>query len=341
MLKRSLLLALSLMVALSLLAACAPKEGAAGKATPVKSEKIVMKASSAWKRDHMMTGWLLGLIDTINKGSGGRIEIQFLGGPEVVAAADLMTALGKGNVDLTMSAANYYSGIVPENAIIGLPVTAWDFGVLLKKARAVTPDLDKIWQERLGVKYLGIGIYGPWYICTSKKAVRTVEDVKGLKVQSIGSYADPVIAAFGAAPVRTASAERYDAVQRGVVDGALQVPWCIRDWGESDIYKYITMWSILNGGCDYYMRLETWKKLSPDLQQLIEKSTAELQERAISEYTRVDGGAEQFLKQQGVELIYLSSDEAKRWQKVMSDVVTPWFMEKTKGAGGALIEKIK
>src|SRR5690606_5546733 len=74
---------------------------------------------------------------------------------------------------------------------------------------------------RAGVHPLFVSILAPYVIMTSKKEVHTLEDLAGLKIRASGAAHTRVVSALGGAPVPLPSAEVYDALLRGTVDGAL------------------------------------------------------------------------------------------------------------------------
>jgi TRAP-type mannitol/chloroaromatic compound transport system substrate-binding protein len=54
----------------------------------------------------------------------------------------------------------------------------------------------------------------------STKPLRTVEDFKGLKMRTIGAFADVLTQYFGASPVVMPGSEVYTALERGAIDAA-------------------------------------------------------------------------------------------------------------------------
>src|SRR4030042_430164 len=82
--------------------------------------KIVIKAVNAWPVNHVNTQYYKEFIKRVNEKSKGEIEIQLLGGPEVVSVFDQLKAASSGVVDMIHSVPAYYAGIVPEGNITDL-----------------------------------------------------------------------------------------------------------------------------------------------------------------------------------------------------------------------------
>ena len=70
--------------------------------------------------------------------------------------------------------------------------------------------------------FLGYAQSGMAFYIMTKKPVLKLEDIRGLKLRSIGGLSDVFFGELGVSVVKVASAEVYEALQRGVVDGALR-----------------------------------------------------------------------------------------------------------------------
>ena len=85
---------------------------------------------------------------------------------------------------------------------------------------------------------------GPQIISTVKKPVKTLEDLKGLKIRATGRPAD-ILKAVGGTPVGVEMADMYDGLQRGVVDGVLSSMEVQKGWKverSSSMQRFHTRW---------------------------------------------------------------------------------------------------
>jgi TRAP-type C4-dicarboxylate transport system substrate-binding protein len=69
------------------------------------------------------------------------------------------------------------------------------------------------------LKVIGLSNIGFWYIATTKKPFRVPADLKGLKIVGCGSMHVKYIDACGGTGMYIEIPERYEAIQRGIVDG--------------------------------------------------------------------------------------------------------------------------
>lgn len=149
-----------------------------------------------------------------------KFQIRVFAGGEIVPALQVLDAVQNGTVECGHTAPYYYIGKDPAFAFgTNLP-----FGLNARHQNA--------WwyqgggREAMAELFKDYGIVefnsgntgaqmGGWY----RKEIRTVEDMKGLKMR-IGGLAGQVIAKLGAVPTQIAGGEIYQALERGTIDAA-------------------------------------------------------------------------------------------------------------------------
>ncbi len=108
------------------------------------------------------------------------------------------------------------------------------------------------------------------YNLTSKEPIVTFEDFDGIKIASIGSYHPKILQGAGATSIAMPVADRYQALQTGVIEAEF-LPW-----DNSHAYKYhdfnknitwVNMGAAMPVGLG--VNKDTWDSLPDDLQQLI------------------------------------------------------------------------
>src|SRR5207248_4398775 len=76
-------------------------------------------------------------------------------------------------------------------------------------------------KEHAGVKVLWLFHTAPFQVHTTRKLVKTLEDLAGMKLRSGGGQVAAVVKQLGAIPVTMAAPESYNALERGIVDGTV------------------------------------------------------------------------------------------------------------------------
>lgn len=102
--------------------------------------------------------------------------------------------------------------------------------------------IKKLMAEK-GVQWLGFGESGMRQITNSKKPIKSVEDMKGLKIRVPGMkmYLD-TFTAMGANPISMNWSETFTALQQGAVDGQENPTDIIMTSAVDEVQKYITLW---------------------------------------------------------------------------------------------------
>ncbi len=161
--------------------------------------------------------------DKIAKESGGKLRCQIypsmqLGG----TPAQLLDQLRDGVADIVWTVPTYQAGRFTKSEVFELPF-------LIKSAEKGSPALWEYIQknsldEFKGAKLLFVHLHEGAQLHFGKKSVKTVEDVKGLKIRASTRIGTKAVAALGAIPVQMPAPAVPESISKGVVDGA-SIPW--------------------------------------------------------------------------------------------------------------------
>lgn len=159
----------------------------------------------------------------VEKQTNGEVAFKFLWGGVLGGGKETVDNLKNGVFDLAMVTPTYVPKQLPLWTAYEVPfVTSsmWAFGMTMWDMKDVPALKNEI--ERWKVKVL-IPIMPSSFELMSRKPLRNLADMKGLKVRAYGMFAD-VLNQFGAHCVSIASNELYENMQRGVVDAGI-LPW--------------------------------------------------------------------------------------------------------------------
>jgi TRAP-type C4-dicarboxylate transport system substrate-binding protein len=160
--------------------------------------------------------------DKVEKDSGGELKCQIypamqLGG----TPPQLVDQVRDGVADLVWTIPTYSAGRYTKTEVFELPFMA----VNAKQGSAA------LWEytqknsldEFRGVKPIFMHTT-EGYVLHSNKPVKSMDDLKGMKVRTATRISAKMIAALGATPVQMPLPQVPDAISKGVIQGAL-VPW--------------------------------------------------------------------------------------------------------------------
>jgi TRAP-type C4-dicarboxylate transport system substrate-binding protein len=158
--------------------------------------------------------------DNIAKDSNNRLNCQIypsmqLGG----TPPQLFDQARDGVADVVWTLPGYTAGRFPKMEVFELPFmmtnaeatsrAVWDY----YEAHAL--------DEFKDVKVLAMHVHGPGNIFTSKKQIKTMDDIKGLKLRAPTRLTTKLLAKLGATPVGMPVPAVPDALSKGVIDGAV------------------------------------------------------------------------------------------------------------------------
>jgi TRAP-type C4-dicarboxylate transport system substrate-binding protein len=176
------------------------------------------------------TGWgsvnaTLPWIKKVEEATNGRVKIQPYFSQTLAKGKDSWNAAKTGIADMAWCAQGYWPGMTEMAAVItlaGLPIHSAEKG-----SEVLWKLYEKFPEVRAGYKdihVLNLFTTSPYYLISSKKQIKTVADLKGMKIRTFGSQQAKLMKALGAIPTSIPMPETYIALQKGVVDG-MASPW--------------------------------------------------------------------------------------------------------------------
>jgi TRAP-type C4-dicarboxylate transport system substrate-binding protein len=230
-----------------------------------------------------------------------------------------------GAADIGIAAFGYTRGRHPLLQVFELP------GIYFGSAAAssmLARDVVKKFKpaELSDVKVIYLYGVGPGHLY-STKLVRTLEDLKGLRVRSVG-FTTKAFRALDAVPVSMTQSGVYDALSKGIVDGTVAPPEVLKGYRQAEVTKYIIVTPPLMMGLHFcVMNLEKWNSLPSDVQKVFDDVNDKFVLKAgkIWDYHQIEGM--DYGIQHGMEVIEIPPDEAKRWTARLKPVQDEYVAE--------------
>lgn len=174
--------------------------------------------------------------------SKGTLKVKIFPDGQLGSEREVLELLQIGSVAATKVSAATLSNFVPEYHILGIPYLFRDkehqFDVLEGDiGKSILEKGSKFWLR--GLCYYDAGSRSFY---TSKKAIRTPEDLKGLKIRVMNNQmAINMVNSMGGSATPLSYGELYTAIQQGVVDGAENNPPSFVSSNHYEISKYYTL----------------------------------------------------------------------------------------------------
>jgi len=251
---------------------CAPKATTEGTAGPAAGEVITWKVQDSYDAANPAHVYAALACDRITEASGGRLVWTSFTGGAIVPATKEMDAVDTGTVDATYTCTMYN-------------LDKWvESGLFSAHPGPMTAEAAPVWFEYYGIDLInrmaadydvlalkGINPQPPEIFAHSKKDIKTLDDIKGLRMRTSGDGGE-VMTKLGASVVFMPGGELYEAMQRGVID-AFEYSNASVDWQMSfqEIAEYL-IFSSVRAPCDplvWYVNKTAWNELPSDLQAVV------------------------------------------------------------------------
>jgi len=281
-------------------------------------------------------------IAKVQQESGGRIKIDHypamqLGG----APPSLVDQARDGVVDIIWTVLGYTPGRFPKSEAFELPFMVTT-GEATSKAYYDFVQAHAL-DEFKGTKPLALHTHGPGLIHVKGNGVRSLDDMKGLKLRGPTRVITNMLGKLGATAVGMPVPAVPESLSKGVIDGAV-IPWEVTvALKVAELTNAHTGFTGTNGlytaTFAMLMNQESYDKLPADLKKVIDANSGA--ETAALFGQAMDAGDKTGLKiaqDRGNTLITLDAAETERWQKAAQPVVAEWIAEmKGKGIDGAAL----
>lgn len=270
----------------------------------------------------------------VERRSEGRLQITVHPGGTLTKADQCWQGVLDGVSDIGMSCFAYTPGRFPLLEALDLPL-GWPDG--LTATRVATQLAAKYNPAEIqGAKLLYIHAHGPGILAT-KKPVRTLEDLKGMKIRGTGLSAG-IATALGATAVGMPQPETYDALQKGVVEGTFCPIETLKGWKQGEVIEAITDTKAIGYTTAMFvaMNQKSWDALPADLQQIISDVSAEWVDKHGQAWKQADAEGLEFVKSLNREILTLSPEEEARWKAAVEPLVADYLKRTNeKGLPGA------
>ncbi|MBB6218517.1 tripartite ATP-independent transporter DctP family solute receptor [Anaerosolibacter carboniphilus] len=312
--KRRIAILMVAVMMLALLAACSSPAAPQGDTAKETSEPVIIQigyennpgepldlAVNEWKR-------------LLEEKSNGTMKLEVFPSSQLGSKNDIIDQMLAGDSVITLADGAFYADRgVPDFGIVFGPYLfdTWEDAWNLTKSDWYAEQSTKL--EEKGLKLLTSNwMYGDRHTLT-KKPVRTVADLKGMKIRVPNNTIQiKGFEVLGATPTPMALGEVYTSLQQGTIDG-LENPLPVLYNGKfHEVAKYLTLDAHVKNFTTWICGTEFFNSLTPEQQQILMETGNEaglynndLQEKVTQETL------EKF-KAEGVEIIEVNQDEFRK-----------------------------
>ena len=292
-------------------------------AGPVVAADIVLKAGHSQNAGEPMDRALHMMREHVEAATGGKVTIEIFPNMQLGGEVEMIKQVLTGSLDITSPSNAPLTNFVPALKIFDMPFLFRDEAHMIAVLRG--PVLQEIAEivATSGIRLLGVFNVGVRHIM-SNKPVRTMDDLKGLKIRTMQSkYHMAAFNAFGANATPISYAELYSSLQTGVVDGAeaANTNYFEKKFYEVAPYWGQVGWTILTA--PLIMSEKKFASLPSDVQQALLEGGNKAAAWEQDYYASVDKGRLDDVRNAGVSITKLDiAPFQKASEKVYAEFLT-------------------
>jgi len=281
--------------------------------------------------------------DLVKERTQGRINIKLYPGVSLIQGDQTreFSALRQGVIDMAVGSTINWSPQVRELNLFSLPFLMPDYAAVDALAQGEVGKDIFARLERAGVVPLAWGENGYREITNSKRAIRSPEDLKGMKIRVVGSpiFSD-MFTALGANPTQMSWADAQPALASGAVDGQENPLFLFTVLKMHTVgQKFVTTWGYMADPLIFVVNKEIWASWTPADQAIVRQAAIDAgkEEIALARKGLVEAD-KPLLKDiagMGVTVTQLTPAEREAFVKATRPVYTKWKPQ----IGNALVDK--
>ncbi|OGA88000.1 MAG: hypothetical protein A3G27_13660 [Betaproteobacteria bacterium RIFCSPLOWO2_12_FULL_66_14] len=289
---------------------------------------------NAWGSVHAMEPW----VKKVEQATRGRVKIQVYYSQTLSKGPDAYNSVKSGVADICWCFHGYWAEMTPLSDVITLPFLP------LSKAEKGSEVLWKLYEkfpaiqrEYRDVVPLMLWTSDPYFVITTKKQVKTLEDIKGMKLRVPGGPPTATLKALGAIPVLIPMPDNYMSLDKGTIDG-MASPWePLHGFRIYEVVKYYTMLPMFSVYFSMSMNKQKWDSLPKDIQQAI-MSASGLEGSKFwgrNFFDTAEQGVRDLIKKSNKEIVRydMPAKEVERWRKIAGEPLWNEWVKRMEARG--------
>jgi TRAP-type transport system periplasmic protein len=277
--------------------------GLAGAAVAAQAQ-VVLTASTWVPPTHILTITQNEWCADVAKATQNRVRCNLLPKP-VAAPQATFDAVRDGLADLSYSVHGYTPGRYLLTQMVELPFVAGE------SAEASSVAYQRVHERHLakhdehrGLHVIAVFTHGPGHIYNTKREIRSIADMQGLRFRVGGGMVNEVGKAMGVNMTLRPASESYELLSSGVMDGVFFPAESVEAFRLEKLIRHATLvpGGLYNTSFAFVMNPATWRKIPKQDQDIILELSGEHAARRFGRgWDRVDTRGHAFMQANNVQ----------------------------------------
>ena len=298
---------------------------AASVAVPAMAQKTVLFGAGSPTRAHLVQQVFVPWAKKVSAESGGAIKVEVKAGRTLVSPFNVYERVQADVAQIGWGVQSFMKGRFRRSGVVGLPFeanTAEEASVALWRlyAKGITA------VEYKEVRPLAIIVFPPSSLHAKNKAIKSLADVKGMKIAVGDRVGAQVLQRLGAAPISLRLPEMYQGLNRGTVEGVHMVWTAFMPFKLFEVTKHHYDLPLGAGSAMVFMSTKGYGALPAAGRKAVDANSGEGFSHSFGKFwDRVGrGGRGAVAKMPGHSFASMPSAEVAKWRASMQPVVEGW-----------------
>jgi TRAP-type C4-dicarboxylate transport system substrate-binding protein len=283
------------------------------------AEQIVLKAAYYQPDGHKVFELGRESLNQVEKLTEGRVKFVMYPNSTLIPTTEMASGVDEG----TAFCANWYMPYMSKTIpLFNIETESlWTTGSYRAILEAYEDGINDLYTEALyrqglkNTRVAGVSMCLWRVLGTTKKMVRVPSDIRGMKIRSVGAEAD-MFQSMGASPVNITTPQTYEALSRGIAEGATNACQIFLERRWIEYIKHVTNINLSPVLMHIIYNTKQLSKLDPRDRPIIEKAMKNLAADTLNGLFKSDEKAIKRVSEEfGAKIYDLTQGEREQWVK--------------------------
>lgn len=244
-------------------------------------------------------------VTKVGEKTKGDVAIKVVHSGQLGGMKENFESIMAGNLEMAQVNNAFLANLYPATTLFDLPFLFRDNEHMKAVVRGpIGQQVYADFEKKTGIRLFMTGLAdGPRSVWNKRRAVRTPDDMKGIKLRVMqGPLMVDTFRALGAIPTPMPFPEVYMAAKQGVIDGAEQPPFGVVELKANEVAKYYSLTKHFAMPSALGIQVKWLNGLSREHQQAIQEAAAEARAWYDGQYAAEDAAALVEIAKRGMEI---------------------------------------
>jgi len=264
-------------------------------------------------------------VEEVKRKTGGRVEITVFPAASLCKPAQQYECAKSGLADIAWAVTGWTPGRFMLTSVLELPF-------IQKTAAVGNQMLADLWERYLKNDYddvhlLYLFLAPAVHVHTASKPVRTLEDLRGLKIRVTNAVQGDALAMLGATQIGMPAPQIYEAMSQRVIDGFTLTWEALLPFRLLEVSKHYTEVSLSAAVFAVFMNKGKYDSLPPEVRKVLDETTSPTSGywRRVGEiWDKGEAAARKVVVERKANIYVLPKEERRRWRDAVKGLDEKW-----------------